>query len=529
MNTLLFLALTLPSTTQDPSCGNWSAGPDVTVGNLTDIGHYGAVGSISAYSIGTDACNFGDTPMVWQEGNNQHPVIAQHMYRYEDGRFEQLGISWLKHGFGALANNTCCACQNPNDLQILGVGCSDPYTADLNGDQDGWFGGFWGGLGPRSEVNPTTGDFPWPYTTMGQSGDNIYKRLQVNTSDMDPGAHPDARYFAEGHYVSAHDASAGNQHNNASFREVEPSVFVNNQWVLSFSSDTTQMRSGIYAWQQLDPNVTLSVVDADGRLILGSNAIDNGDGTWRYEYALYNMNSDRAIGAIYIPLPADANSTGFGFHDVEHREDPWSTQDWTHTVGASDLSWATDAHAADPNANAIRWGTLYNFWFTTDIAPGAGFVTASPFKPGVSLVWTFDAQVPGALGCDSQPYCSVNPNSTGAGATLVSTGSTNISANDLVLKASPVPNEPGIFYYGPNQIETPFGDGYRCVGGTVRRLPISFANGGTLSRVVNNNASYAAGFITAGSTWNFQAWFRDPDANGASFNLSNGLSLTFCP
>ena len=108
MNALLLIAFALPTPAQDPSCGNWSTGPDVIVGNLTDIGHYGAVGTVSAYSIGTDACNFGDTPLVWEEGNNQHPVIAQHMYRYEAGRFEQLGISWLKHGFGALANNTCC-------------------------------------------------------------------------------------------------------------------------------------------------------------------------------------------------------------------------------------------------------------------------------------------------------------------------------------------------------------------------------------------------------------------------------------
>ena len=90
MNALLLIAFALPTPAQDPSCGNWSTGPDVIVGNLTDIGHYGAVGTVSAYSIGTDACNFGDTPLVWEEGNNQHPVIAQHMYRYEDGRFEQL-------------------------------------------------------------------------------------------------------------------------------------------------------------------------------------------------------------------------------------------------------------------------------------------------------------------------------------------------------------------------------------------------------------------------------------------------------
>jgi len=91
------------------------------------------------------------------------------------------------------------------------------------------------------------------------------------------------------------------------------------------------------------------------------------------------------------------------------------------------------------------------------------------------------------------------------------------------------PNQPGISYFGPNQVEVSFGDGYRCVGGTVRRLPVSFASGGSLSRAVNYNAHYASGFITVGSPWNFQAWFRDPDANGANYNLSDGLHITFCP
>ena len=60
-------------------------------------------------------------------------------------------------------------------------------------------------------------------------------------------------------------------------------------------------------------------------------------------------------------------------------------------------------------------------------------------------------------------------------------------------------------------------------------MPVSFANGGNLSYDVDYNANYAAGVITAGSSWNFQAWFRDPAANGATFNLSDGLHVTFCP
>jgi len=39
------------------------------------------------------------------------------------------------------------------------------------------------------------------------------------------------------------------------------------------------------------------------------------------------------------------------------------------------------------------------------------------------------------------------------------------------------------------------------------------------------NPPEPAGEIAAGSTWNFQFWYRD----GATFNLSDGLNAAFCP
>jgi hypothetical protein len=35
--------------------------------------------------------------------------------------------------------------------------------------------------------------------------------------------------------------------------------------------------------------------------------------------------------------------------------------------------------------------------------------------------------------------------------------------------------------------------------------------------------------IAVGTTWYFQLWYQDPAAGGAGFNLSDGLSVTFCP
>lgn len=92
-------------------------------------------------------------------------------------------------------------------------------------------------------------------------------------------------------------------------------------------------------------------------------------------------------------------------------------------------------------------------------------------------------------------------------------------------------NQPGIFYYGPNQVSVPFGDGYRCVGGAVNRLPVVFADSmGHASFPIDlTSATLPTGAIAEGDIWNFQYWYRDPSGALSSFNLSDGLSVPFCP
>ncbi|MFT4543345.1 MAG: hypothetical protein ACI841_004771 [Planctomycetota bacterium] len=129
-------------------------------------------------------------------------------------------------------------------------------------------------------------------------------------------------------------------------------------------------------------------------------------------------------------------------------------------------------------------------------------------------------------------YCSSTANSTGGAAVISASGSKSVTANDLVLSASPAPEgEFGIFYYGANQISSAFGNGTRCVGGAnLARYSVGTITGGALTHAADHTMPpYAAVAITSGSTWNFQAWFRDPSAGGAAFDLSDGLELTFQP
>ncbi len=180
-------------------CGT-NTGPDIIVGDLQDIQNYpgGAVGGVNydAVAFGTYSCNIGTVWCNWIAGNNLHPVIDNNLYKYKvvngAGRIEQIGMSWLKHGFYALSDNLCCTGCQATDGTHLGVRCSDPYSAARNGGQSG--------LGPHWQVNPSTGVFTYPPANPAYSG-AVGRRCQVKVSDLEPSS-TSVRYFGEAQYVT---------------------------------------------------------------------------------------------------------------------------------------------------------------------------------------------------------------------------------------------------------------------------------------------------------------------------------------
>ncbi|MCC6407351.1 MAG: agmatine deiminase family protein [Planctomycetes bacterium] len=124
-------------------------------------------------------------------------------------------------------------------------------------------------------------------------------------------------------------------------------------------------------------------------------------------------------------------------------------------------------------------------------------------------------------------YCA----SGAHGAHIGTTGTQSVAANELVLHALPVPKHVnGIFFYGDLQKQLPFGNGTLCVGATaaLARLgpPTNAGIAGELVHALDvTDPPTPSALITPGSTWNFQAWFRD----GASFDLSDALQVTFIP
>src|SRR4029453_9861613 len=68
---------------------------------------------------------------------------------------------------------------------------------------------------------------------------------------------------------------------------------------------------------------------------------------------------------------------------------------WTPTQTANSLTWNCETFAQNQNANAIRWGTLYNFRFDADQPPQTTNATVDFFKTGSPMTVAIQAPAGG--------------------------------------------------------------------------------------------------------------------------------------
>ncbi len=137
--------------------------------------------------------------------------------------------------------------------------------------------------------------------------------------------------------------------------------------------------------------------------------------------------------------------------------------------------------------------------------------------------------VTGPGGGIGSKYCTANPNSTGAPADLFASGSSSASAADLVMEASPVPNNTAVFFHGADQGQVPFGNGFLCAIGDLTRSTVVVASGNRAEHHYDDSDTKHSLVPFIGKRRNFQYWFRDPAAGGAFFNTSNAISLFVIP
>jgi hypothetical protein len=414
--------------------GTQPIGPDITLCQLYGFSTPSTQRSgtfptgISGGSVATTSWNIGTVNAQWQQAPDpDHPKIAMNLYRkrtftmsgVQIDRFQQIGQSWCKHGFFALSDEQCGphpfagqngvppwtgACASTNGT-ALGVGCTDTYSAGLNATQSR--------LGPRFEINPWTADWAsaGSFLTAGPSNTPIRRRLQFLDQDCIAPAGETYAMYIEAQYVSWDDVDfmtsvghkpvssyswSGTAWNFVTSGSTTDEVmgFAYDQWTGARQTMIAQSFPIVEKWTADADGPGGAIESPDGRAMILSKVFNLGNGTWQYEYAVYNLDMDRQIGSFFIPIPAGVTITGIGSSAVFSHDEPTNktavnggkpidNDPWPGLQGGSGVQWATDPYIPTGTAsNPLRWGTMYNFWFTADTAPVDGMSTVGLFTAG---------------------------------------------------------------------------------------------------------------------------------------------------
>jgi len=361
--------------TDDVMVRGASEGQDVWVCTMPGVSSWGLDEGYYAYSVATTSANQGDEILNWiANPSNLHPVIGQNLFQYHNGLFRQVGQSWLKHGFCALQNGGCGSCMPAGSgcPPRLGPGCSDPYGSGLNGTQFR--------LGPKHEVNPTTGIFPGSHST--PTGTNNNRGRLLVPQELAIPSSSGAQYWVEGQYIHAEDShtSSDNSLNNVS----HATTSMSSNSVRSLSTPPTFLTApgnfpeqpAIFAWQGVNPTVEIELIEADGYIYAAGGYEDLGGGQYRYQYNIFNLDSNAGVDGVTVNFGGTGvNVSNVGFHFPEwHSGSLYSNDAWLSAARGGDaFEWSTDG--TGPNNNRIRWATTYTYWFTADSEPEMGLVT----------------------------------------------------------------------------------------------------------------------------------------------------------
>ena len=346
-------------------------------------------------------------------GNDQHPFLIWNMYRFNaDGSIDQIGRSGVKHAFVTINAGCLDSC---NNFDSLGRGCGDTYGSGNNDSP--------GDMGPRSEIVPATGIWGrcgsiWDAGCTGSEHNNgntsWTQRLQVHESQIDAGANPGATYMMESWYIARDDTDI---YNSMATITGTPH-YQSSQWSLT-SQTNYKLGPAIDRW--VSPTApaanTLNseVANSEGHAKVAVKVVDLGNGTWRYVYAVENLDFARAVieppaagpdphvvsnkgfDSFVVPIPAGASVTATTFHNGAVD----GGGNWLPTIGSNSVTWNAGASAT------LDWGSMYTFSLTVNARPaithpqpqarGNGSVTLHVATAGSPASYASRSIVPTAL------------------------------------------------------------------------------------------------------------------------------------
>ena len=119
----------------------------------------------------------------------------------------------------------------------------------------------------------------------------------------------------------------------------------------------------------IDPGVVIqsgvATTSGGGLFHVGVKRIDNGNGTYRFEYCVHNLNSHDSGGAFSVNFANGVAITNAGFHAPEwHSGSILDNNAWVVSTASNGVTFSVDqSFSQNPNSNALRWSTAFSFWF----------------------------------------------------------------------------------------------------------------------------------------------------------------------
>lgn len=293
---------------------------------------------------------------------DQHPYLVWSVYREIDNRFEQIGLSGLKHAF--YATNYNCSCSGGF---ILGIGCGDIYGKASNDLSNA--------LGPRSELESFTGiwqscgSFFDPNCDGIEDGGSGSTSTGENRLTIDPaGIVPNLIMSAW--YVVRDDIDI---FNSMGYKIFNPEL-INDTWVMNTEA-TFYSGPAIYNYV---PSNTLQAMQAsqtitttEGHFIVAVKVTDIGNGLYRYNYAIENLDFDPSFSQFNIPMIFPLKLANPVFSD----SDKDVANNWIFNSSNGELKLIGNP------SNKQDWGMLFSFSFTIPAPPKQGSLSIDVTEP----------------------------------------------------------------------------------------------------------------------------------------------------
>ena len=302
----------------------------------------------------------------------QHPLLVMNVYRIVNGVIRQIGKSDVKHAF--FSTNVGCPCPGG---QVLFAGCSDTYGSGNNSDQ--FF------FGPRPEVTAHTAGWQSLGSHFDASPiddvrdhdgetDGFTHLLTCAEADLVTAA---AQYFVEVWYIVQSDT---NIFNGLGYRRFNPNL-TNAAASFPYADAGVTYGSALNAWvSPTNPpaNATNVIVDTgEGHFQLAATVSNLVSGSFRYRYALMNLDYDRQFRSFSLPVPVGTVVSNLTFGDIDAN----GANDW---VGVATNGEVSQAAVSGVNSNTLDWEPLYTFSFDASAAPVGSLASLGVLEPGVA-------------------------------------------------------------------------------------------------------------------------------------------------